>query len=432
MNREEYICSKYNLVYNIGENQNIIFNTLTQGMMLFEDIYVQKMLNPSTLCDHEFNLMKKYGFIVKENYEDMLLKANYQRERFNYKVIGITIELTNSCNFLCKYCYQPHEKRYLSRSGADEILKWIENKLKEGVKIVKIHWFGGEPLLNIEIAFYMQKQIEKLLDIYSFKYFSAITTNGYLIDECYEKWLKDMNINRYEITLDGIELMHDYSRPLLSGNGTFKKILENIHLLINSKEEVSIRYNVNKLNTDIRSFISLLKGEELLDKTYLYFQQTTKFQNSSEIDNYYFSSLEEYALALSNIYNVLYENKLPIPRYSSYGVNCKFDCINHFLINTDLELVRCSSTESNESSMIGKIVNGLIDENINVTNEKIAYDPFIKEKCINCKVLPFCKGGCYLLQKTGRNECIPEKYILEDYVKLLYREAIRDVSSNER
>lgn len=46
------------------------------------------------------------------------------------------------------------------------------------------------------------------------------------------------------------------------------------------------------------------------------------------------------------------------------------------------------------------------------------------EKCINCNILPMCMGGCTLKRINNKESCIPEKYNLENYVKLLYEEAV--------
>lgn len=43
------------------------------------------------------------------------------------------------------------------------------------------------------------------------------------------------------------------------------------------------------------------------------------------------------------------------------------------------------------------------------------------------RMMPFCKGGCNLLKEIGEEECIPEKYILDEYIKLMYMEATTNV-----
>ncbi len=422
-------ASQYNLVYREGE-ENIVFNTLTQGMMLLEDDYVQLMHQPEQLSPEVRERMETYGFIVKTEEEEQKMVASYQRAKHNHRSVGITVELTNACNFNCKYCYQPHEKRYLSKDSADQISNWIEARLNDGVNEVRIHWFGGEPLLNIETAYYLHNRLMALKTRYTFDYLSTMTTNGYLVDRYYASHLKHMAIAQYDITVDGIAPHHNFSRPLVSGEATFDKVIANVKHLLDSGERVNMRYNVNRLNADVTPFMTYLKEEELLGKVRLHFHRTTQFDASEEVDKFYFSTLEAYSEALKGIYEQMLANGLKLPRYASGGTNCKFDCVQQFLVNTDLELVRCTSTEPNEGSVLGRIEQGEVVPNQAVVNAKIAYTPFGKEKCIGCKVLPFCKGGCHLLQQIGEDACIPEKHFIEAYVRMLYKEATTGVSVN--
>jgi uncharacterized protein len=50
-------------------------------------------------------------------------------------------------------------------------------------------------------------------------------------------------------------------------------------------------------------------------------------------------------------------------------------------------------------------------------------DPFESKKCFDCKVMPWCMGGCGFLKVKKINECIPEKYIINDLIKLYYKES---------
>ena len=52
--------------------------------------------------------------------------------------------------------------------------------------------------------------------------------------------------------------------------------------------------------------------------------------------------------------------------------------------------------------------------------------PFAVEECKDCKILPYCNGGCNYLRKIGKSACPVEKDYLEEYLKLYYRIFIRD------
>ena len=68
--------------------------------------------------------------------------------------------------------------------------------------IINITWFGGEPLLNVEIINYI---CEKLVEN-NIKFISSIITNGYLFNDklvtmAGHKW----NLSHAQISLDGTE-----------------------------------------------------------------------------------------------------------------------------------------------------------------------------------------------------------------------------------
>ena len=65
---------------------------------------------------------------------------------------------------------------------------------------------------------------------------------------------------------------------------------------------------------------------------------------------------------------------------------------------------------------------------INTLTQYLNWDPFTKEKCVECKYLPVCSGGCpfnALSDKKFQNEnCIDYKYNLYEMLRLKY-EAIK-------
>lgn len=54
--------------------------------------------------------------------------------------------------------------------------------------------------------------------------------------------------------------------------------------------------------------------------------------------------------------------------------------------------------------------------------KRFEYSPFDDEECMNCLVLPMCMGGCTYCHLKGKKFCIPEKFVLDDFIVRLYNQ----------
>ncbi|WP_297688051.1 radical SAM protein [uncultured Anaerococcus sp.] len=415
--------SKYNQFIDYN-GKTILYNFLSCAMVEIGRNYFYRKLEQADQTDNEFLTLYEYDFVNKDDEQINRIIDSYNNEKNNKESMNITIELTNSCNFRCKYCYQDHLTNFIDENKSDKIISFIENKIVDGMKYLHIHWFGGEPTLNLDQAVYLDSKITGMCDKYGVIYTASMTTNGYTIKENYKK-IKLMKIDNFQITLDGIEIYHDFTRHLKNGQGTFKKILDNVKFLDDEGYSVVIRYNVNKRNFKIKEFIDFIKKQHFSSNVKLHIQGTNKFENSEDTDNLYFENTEEYSKYLLKIYEDLKENEYEIPKYKNFGTNCPFDCMNNFYINSELKILRCSSCDNSKESQIATIKDGSLVFNKEALDKKEKYIGFKKDKCEDCNMLPICKGGCYLKHSLNQNECIPEKYFVEDYVRLLYEQAKR-------
>lgn len=136
----------------------------------------------------------------------------------------IRINVSNDCNLNCKYCYADggnykKEVGLMDISTATAVVRFIENYFPN---VETIFFFGGEPLLNIEI-------IEFICEHLSEKYFKLIT-NGFFINDKIIEVIKKYDI-KIGISIDGPENIHDEFRVTKSGAKTFRKICQNINRL---------------------------------------------------------------------------------------------------------------------------------------------------------------------------------------------------------
>ncbi len=106
-----------------------------------------------------------------------------------------------------------------------------------------------------------------------------------------------------------------------------------------------------------------------------------------------------------------YENK-----YNS----CTSGMKNSYFILPNREQIICTGVDFEKNNIIGQInKNGIIETYSGRNNFNKNID--IDDECLNCKVLPICLQGCdYIRNIKNKKVCIPQKYYLDEYVKLLF------------
>jgi radical SAM protein with 4Fe4S-binding SPASM domain len=124
------------------------------------------------------------------------------------------------------------------------------NFVKEHCNGAKVHfcWFGGEPLVN-------QKAIEIIcndLRENGNEFESLVISNGYLFDEeTVNKAVKEWNLNRVQITLDGTEKIYNKAKAYIYREGNpYQIVLENIGHLLDAGVYVMIRLNMDLYNAE--------------------------------------------------------------------------------------------------------------------------------------------------------------------------------------
>lgn len=131
----------------------------------------------------------------------------------NEKISALVLMIVQECNLRCIYCYgdcgEYENKGIMSKETAfDSVDYLIENSDEDDIFIT---FFGGEPLLNFklikEVVDYCKYKESKSKK--KFKY--SITTNGTLINEEIEKFLKD-NQFVIQISIDGKRDKHNANR----------------------------------------------------------------------------------------------------------------------------------------------------------------------------------------------------------------------------
>lgn len=437
--------SKYNFYEKSNNLGGYIYNTYSGGIVYIKDEQLWSNLTNSKVVDLDSDIKNELidmDIIIDSESDELLkVKDRYFNYIYNDKVLHLTIMPTNACNFACPYCFS-YEKGHsrMDEKTYNSILDLIDMK-SEQIEDVIILWFGGEPtLFNDDIIAFMnvvqKKCKEKEIGLYS-----SIITNGYLLTVDVFKDMYKSGIVQYQVTLDGSKNTHDDLRHLKGGKGTFDHILNNLKEISDLSSDYSfkfdIRCNVTKANYESAKLLIDIFDEKFSDdkRFKIYFRPVYNYETKeNEIDTIAddLFSMDE-GIDMQNKMYMLTEkttkrvgnrrlfNPLPLPTNSW----CAAELKNFFLIGPDGALFFCDTLTGDEYSY-GSIEDVLNHKLIDKPDGNIFKNEKAK-KCIDCRLLPICFGGCM----RNRINKEPECYWKESNIQKSFVDFINDLEGGE-
>jgi uncharacterized protein len=136
-----------------------------------------------------------------------------------------------------------------------EVVNGIKQLLRRratGLEELVLRFFGGEPLLELDLALDIAAHARRLSLSHGFELRGAVTTNGWLLTPRTAHRLCDVGVKSYQVSLDGPPDVHDKSRVRIDGGGTFARIWGNLEALgaTDLDFEVALRCHVTSTNAE--------------------------------------------------------------------------------------------------------------------------------------------------------------------------------------
>lgn len=399
--------SRYNLHVSNGSSV-LVFNTRTGNyillpLFLFDDF---KNLN----FDSEFlQQFKNSGFYVEDSVDEFKMVQDECNERLRLsKIHKLRILTTTGCNARCPYCYEKGVKAFfMTEDVAKNIVKFITSELHAGDKI-RIEWFGGEPLLNIDAIDYISSHIKNNLpDDVDFA--SNMITNGYLITPAViDKMKNSWSLRQIQITLDGVGDYYENIKGL--GAGSFDRIIDNIRLLVAENIKVDIRINFDSNNIEqIDKLLSFLSTASFHDNINVYpakiFSNTTK--------RGYFD-LEAETIAINKLFRKYGFRKgvALIPR--SFHTSCMASYPHFYTVSPKGKIFKCDRQFLDKDAIADV-------RDFPKSSELVRFvksNNSVSDKCKKCVLYPLCWGGCFYDRENGIYPCYLTKNIVVESLKL--------------
>jgi radical SAM protein with 4Fe4S-binding SPASM domain len=152
--------------------------------------------------------------------------------------------VTERCNLKCRHCYQNEALPELTRvqicDGISNICGAIESWIEEYEIDISpfIHFTGGEPFIRKDI-FQITRHAQNLGLSVSFM------SNGTLITDEIARQLKENGISDIQVSLDGLEEVHDSIR----GKGSFQRTVRGIKMLVKHGVDTNINLTLSRINS---------------------------------------------------------------------------------------------------------------------------------------------------------------------------------------
>jgi uncharacterized protein len=161
---------------------------------------------------------------------------------------------TSYCNMGCAYCGQEHVRGATTSDHRDAVTARVTAALADpDTHSVTVRWFGGEPLMAFAAIRSMSKEIVEAAERCDSDYSSMIITNGALLDLRKLRTLAhECAIRVVNITLDGIQEVHDRHRPLKSGKGSYDRITQLLSTAVDLPEFDDVAFLI-RTNVDVHN-----------------------------------------------------------------------------------------------------------------------------------------------------------------------------------
>lgn len=342
------------------------------------------------------------------------------------KTEDLILQITQRCNFKCRYCSfteidafeRNHSNLSMSWDTAKRAIDFLYEKSRDSME-VRIGFYGGEPFLEFPLIKKCISYAESIFETKRIIFYA--TTNGSILNEDIVKYLELHNF-RLRISLDGPEeVQNKHRRYSKTGEGTYKKVLDNIiniktnhpdyfkTLMFNpvifaDEYPSKVRdYFVNTLDVLESNITPTYADTRGFDYIYSSFSDN---DNEKEIDSFQKKVNKE---NISEFVLKVLKKKGGIPNTFSHAGPCLAGSTKVFC-SIDGKLFPCEKITECEWSTIGNLNDGYdYDKIFELTN----ICKLNENECKHCWAIRFCKicaaqccnGPCEDIKTAKRYMC---------------------------
>lgn len=397
--------SGYNVfIPGLDSQSTILFNTLYGSVSQFahhEAPIARSLLDgvrPDESTRSMFDALVSQKHLVNDGVNEMdLIEARKRAGICDSNRLDVIVLPTLNCNFACVYCYEVHRRSRMHPDMVEALKTWLTAEIPLH-KVVMLHWFGGEPLLQFGTVMSVSRHAKSIAEQNGTLAVLHITTNGYLLSRNRAQELTGAGIRDFQITIDGPAKAHDKMRILTNGGSTFHRVFENVCSLASVDEQVKVTLRINFNHNNLESIPELLElfPTAIRPQLRVVFEPIFGDCSLSAISNVPPSELSqktseysEYAASLG--YDINFGLSAVKPGKLVY---CYAEREHQYIINFDGNVFKCSVGEFSSNERVGRLLSNGRMERCDSEWANWTGGVLFSARCHSCVYLPMCMGGC--------------------------------------
>jgi len=175
----------------------------------------------------------------------MKISETVARTCLSPRTLGLILMPTERCDFRCTYCYEDFALGRM-KAGIVAGVKSLLSARAPTLDELLLSWFGGEPLLALDIVEDVQRHAQDLVrEFPSMRLGTHMTTNAWkLTPEVFARLLA-LGVNDYQISFDGPPEFHDRKRVRADGRPTFERLWSNVLAMRERSEPFLVRLRLH-------------------------------------------------------------------------------------------------------------------------------------------------------------------------------------------
>lgn len=348
----------------------------------------------------ELNELKKQGLIDAP-------APKVDNLKFGDEVKSLCLHLSHDCNLRCKYCFAGqgayHGERMnmpfdVAKAAVDFLIEKSGNR-----HTLEIDFFGGEPLMNMQVLKDTVSYIEEQGAIHNKKFKLTTTTNGVLLSKEISDYLNE-KMDNVVMSVDGRKSVHDNARPTPNGKGSFDLIIDKFKYFrsIRGNRDYFIRGTFTHDNLDFSAdvlFVNDLGFDQISMEPVVLPSSDPMAITEKDLPKLlqeYENLVTQYIIRRKNkdswfsFFHFLVELENG-PCYKKRLVGCGAG-EEYLAVTPDGNIYPCHQFAGEKDYLIGNVIDKKLNENIReiFKNSNLTTKPV----CKKCWARYHCSGGC--------------------------------------